>query len=62
VGKNAMWVFETMDCKATCEELRARGVRIVEEPREGGKRVEAVVEDLYGNQFELVETKVRRPT
>ena len=59
VGKNAMWVLETTDCRATCEELKARGVRIVEEPTEGRSRIEAVFEDLYGNLFELVETRAR---
>jgi catechol 2,3-dioxygenase-like lactoylglutathione lyase family enzyme len=59
VGKNAMWVLETPDCRAACEELRGRGVKIVEEPQEGRNRVEAVIEDLYGNRFELVETRVR---
>lgn len=57
VGKNAMWVLQVTDCRATCEELRRRGVAILEEPVEGPHRVEAVIEDLYGNQYELVEQR-----
>ena len=59
VGKNAMWVLETEDCRGACEELKRRGVRIVEDPEERRNRVEAVIEDLYGNRFELVETRGR---
>lgn len=57
VGKNALWVLEVSDCRATCEELRSKGVTIVEEPYEGAHRVEAVIEDLYGNPYEIVERK-----
>jgi catechol 2,3-dioxygenase-like lactoylglutathione lyase family enzyme len=57
VGKNAMWVLETPDCRAACEDLRQRGVPIVEEPTQGPHRVEAVIEDLYGNPYELVERR-----
>jgi len=57
IGKSAMWVLETPDCRALCEDLRRRGVTIIEEPTEGAHRVEAVIEDLYGNQYELVERR-----
>jgi len=61
VGQNAMWVLETSDCRAMCEELRRKGVTILEEPVEGRHRVEAVFEDLYGNPYELVEIRAEPP-
>jgi catechol 2,3-dioxygenase-like lactoylglutathione lyase family enzyme len=60
VGKNAMWVLATPDCRRTYEDLKGRGVTFRETPEDRGSRVEAVFQDLYGNEYELVEQKTRR--
>jgi catechol 2,3-dioxygenase-like lactoylglutathione lyase family enzyme len=45
------------DCKKTCEELRAKGVSIVQEPSDRPYGVEAVIRDNSGNWLVLVEPK-----
>ncbi len=46
-------VFETDDCRATHEELSARGVEFVSEPTEQPYGIEAVFKDNAGNWFSL---------
>jgi predicted enzyme related to lactoylglutathione lyase len=55
VGKATMWAFNTDDCRATYETLKARGVKFLGEPKERPYGVEATFEDLYGNKFSMVE-------
>jgi predicted enzyme related to lactoylglutathione lyase len=55
VGKAPSWAFNTDDCRATYETLKARGVNFLSEPKEQPWGVEAVFEDLYGNKFSVVE-------
>lgn len=57
VGEGTMWVLETDDCRALCEQLRERGVDIVSEPEDMAWGVSAIIEDLYGNPFNLVESR-----
>ncbi|MFI5341014.1 MAG: VOC family protein [Candidatus Methylomirabilales bacterium] len=59
VGRGAMWVLEADDCRKTYEELRARGVTFRSAPEDAPWGVSAVFEDLYGNQFNLVEPRAR---
>jgi catechol 2,3-dioxygenase-like lactoylglutathione lyase family enzyme len=47
--------FETDDCKATHEELRARGVSFLSEPTERFYGVEATFRDNSGNWFSMVQ-------
>ncbi len=55
VGQGALWVLETDDCRKTCEELEAKGVKILTPPQERPWAIMATVEDLYGNPFNLME-------
>lgn len=56
LGRNG-FVFGVDDCEATVDELRSRGVEIVQEPQEVPWGVSALVEDLYGNVHNLVQPK-----
>ena len=55
VGKNATYVVDTQDCRATYAQLKARGVRFDQEPTERPYGIEAVFKDLCGNTYALVE-------
>ena len=59
IGKGAFGaaVFKTGDCKATYEELKARGVEFTREPTEQFYGVEAIFRDPFGNWFSLTEPK-----
>lgn len=59
VAKGAMsaGVMRTDDCRATFEELSARGVTFVQEPAERPYGVEAVFRDDSGNWFSLTEPR-----
>ncbi len=48
-------VFETMDCKKTYGELKARGVEFKSEPTERPYGIEALFKDDSGNWFSLTE-------
>jgi len=49
------------DCRKTCEELRAKGVEIVNPPEDRPYGVEAVVRDNSGNWLVLVEPREFSP-
>jgi catechol 2,3-dioxygenase-like lactoylglutathione lyase family enzyme len=49
--------FQTADCRKTYEELKAKGVEFVSEPKEQFYGVEAVVKDPFGNWFSLTQPK-----
>jgi len=55
IGKGTTWVFAVDDCRMTCDQLRKKGVEILQEPEELPYGVEAVFADLYGNMFVLTE-------
>ncbi|ANG62248.1 hypothetical protein A8C75_06915 [Marinobacterium aestuarii] len=55
IGANGFCVLASDDCRADCELLRARGVRVAEEPSEVPWGVSAIVLDLYGNPYNLVQ-------
>jgi len=55
IGKMS-WIFNVDDTKKTVEELRDKGVEIIQEPRDlGPYGSEAIIADLYGNTFMLRE-------
>jgi len=58
VGRNATCVLATQDCRSTYEELRGRGVKFSQEPKERPYGVEAVFQDLCGNNYALVQHKL----
>ena len=49
------------DCRATYEELRAKGVEFLQEPEERPYGVEALMSDNSGNRMELVEPRAYTP-
>ncbi len=59
VAKGAMGagVFRTTDCRATYEELKARGVEFMGEPAERPYGIEAVFKDNSGNWFSLTQPR-----
>jgi len=57
VGTNAMTVLGSDNCRADCEQLKARGVEIVDPPSELPWGTSAIIRDLYGNPYNLVQAK-----
>ena len=55
VGHAPSWAFNTDDCQATFETLKARGVNFTSEPKEQPWGIQALFEDLYGNKFAVVQ-------
>ena len=56
-GNSPLMALETKDCYEAVEELRARGVPIVTEPRETNDGIQAVIGDLYANHYLLIESR-----
>jgi catechol 2,3-dioxygenase-like lactoylglutathione lyase family enzyme len=54
-GKMGTGVFETNDCRAAYEELKAKGVEFINPPEEKFYGIEAVMKDNSGNWFSLTE-------
>ena len=48
--------FATDDCRASYEELRARGVEFTEEPSERPYGIDAAIRDPSGNQIRVVQS------
>lgn len=57
IGKVSHWVLETADCYEAYEVMTARGVKFLAPPEEQPWGVQAIFEDLYGNQFVLLEPR-----
>ncbi len=55
VGKNCTCVVSTDDCHATAADLSSRGVAFTQQPSPRPYGIEAVLEDLYGNRYALVQ-------
>jgi len=55
-GASSGIFFATDDCRATYEELKARGVEFTEEPTERPYGIDAGFRDPSGNNFRLVQT------
>jgi len=54
-------VLYTPDCRATYEELKAKGVVFKSEPKEQFYGIEAVVTDGIGNWFSMTQPSARAP-
>jgi catechol 2,3-dioxygenase-like lactoylglutathione lyase family enzyme len=50
-------VLETNNCRATYEELKAKGVHFKSEPKEQFYGVEAIISDGCGNWYSMTEPK-----
>ena len=49
--------FYTSDCRATYEELKAKGVQFKSEPKEQFYGIEAIITDACGNWFSMTQPK-----
>lgn len=49
--------FYTADCRATYEELKAKGVQFKSEPKEQFYGIEAIITDGCGNWFSMTQPK-----
>ena len=54
-GDHVFMTLETDDCKRDYEDMKAKGVAFYGEPIEEAWGVEVVLEDLYGNLYDLVQ-------
>jgi glyoxalase/bleomycin resistance protein/dioxygenase superfamily protein len=52
-GMFSSGAFQTADCRKTFEELKAKGVEFVSEPKDQFYGVESVFKDPFGNWFSL---------
>ena len=50
-------VLHTPDCRATYEELKAKGVQFKSEPKEQFYGIEAIITDGCGNWFSMTQPK-----
>ena len=50
-------VFHTPDCRATYEELKAKGVTFKSEPKEQFYGIECIITDGVGNWFSMTQPK-----
>jgi catechol 2,3-dioxygenase-like lactoylglutathione lyase family enzyme len=57
IGEMTTTVLAADDCRATVDELRARGVTITTEPEEVPWGLHANIVDLYGNPYNIVESR-----
>jgi catechol 2,3-dioxygenase-like lactoylglutathione lyase family enzyme len=56
-GSLGGFVLHTPDCRATYEELKAKGVHFKSEPKEQFYGIEAVLTDGLGNWFSMTQRK-----
>ena len=49
--------FQTADCRKTFEELKAKGVEFISEPKDEFYGVSAVFKDPFGNWFSMTQPK-----
>jgi catechol 2,3-dioxygenase-like lactoylglutathione lyase family enzyme len=56
-GMISAGAFETADCRKTFEELKAKGVEFVSEPKDQFYGIEAIFKDPFGNWFSMSQPK-----
>lgn len=54
-GEHVFLVVETDDCLRDYNRMKERGISFVSEPKHVPWGIEAVFEDLYGNQLDLLQ-------
>lgn len=57
IGKSATIVFRVENCRETCKTLAERGVEILDQPTEMPYGVQAIIKDLCGNGWVLLEQR-----
>jgi catechol 2,3-dioxygenase-like lactoylglutathione lyase family enzyme len=63
MAKGAMppLVLSVADCRATCEQLRRRGVELTQEPEERFGSIDAGFRDPSGNGWKVIQARRTRP-
>ena len=56
-GHLGLGALETDDCRATYEELKAKGVDVTEEPEERFYGIDAAFRDPFGNHWRLTQPR-----
>jgi catechol 2,3-dioxygenase-like lactoylglutathione lyase family enzyme len=56
-GDASMFILGTSDCRATFDDLKAKGVEIVEEPTDRFYGIDCAVRDPFGNQIRITQEK-----
>ena len=56
-GGRVFLFLHTDDCWRDYRAMKARGIKLSEEPRDEAYGIVAVFEDLYGNRWDLVEVR-----
>jgi catechol 2,3-dioxygenase-like lactoylglutathione lyase family enzyme len=56
-GYLGLGALRTDDCRATYEELKARGVEFIEEPEERFYGIDAAFRDPFGNHWRLTQPR-----
>jgi catechol 2,3-dioxygenase-like lactoylglutathione lyase family enzyme len=56
-GMLSAGAFDTADCRKTFEELKAKGVEFLSEPKDQFYGVEAIFKDPFGNWFSMTQPK-----
>lgn len=59
IGKNGMCVMSSDDVAGDCAALSAAGVRVVDGPTDAAWGTAAIILDLYGNPYYLVQPPAR---
>ncbi len=62
IGHQHNWVFRTGDCKATHQQLTAKGVEYVVPPTVVPWGCQGIIVDLYGNRIVLLAEKPKTVT
>lgn len=57
VGQGTLWMLHSDNCRASCKELAARGVKFQSEPQDYPWGTVATVLDLYGNPFNIMQLR-----
>ena len=55
IGRNPTWVLEVADCRKLVYGLMREGVKVRTESKNEPWGVHALIEDLYGNLFDLTQ-------
>ncbi len=55
IGKQGTWVLSSDNLQKDYENLKARGVKMRSGPRQNPWGMDFVLEDLYGNTFDVVQ-------
>ncbi len=56
-GDACMFILETDDCHGTFDELKTKGVEIIEEPTDRFYGIDGAVRDPFGNHIRITEPK-----